>query len=490
MESSRKPPRRNDRHELQLVLERALDEILAHVFASAGPRAASTTAPIIAVAYSGGLDSSVLLHLTQKFALTRGVVLHALHIHHGLSPNADAWKRHCHAEAHKLNVPFSAARVELTRSDPGGVEQAARVARYQQLGTMCRQLNAAVLLTAHHQDDQAETVLLQMLRGAGLPGLSGMPVLQQPSELLGNMTALARPLLGVPRATLEQAARQLSVSYVEDESNVDLRYRRNGVRHHVFPVLETEFPGFSSRLTRVASHMQAAQRLLQDLAQIDLASCVIEDEKQNCYGALNVIELQKLPAERADNLLRHWLNKQGVDFPSTTRLDEIRWQMFEAATDMHPFFNFGSVQLRRIKNRIELHPTVGRVPTAEITLNWRGQQTLDVPEWEGRLYFDLTDGLGLAPDSLRVQPLFVRSRAGSERLKVAPNRPSKNLKQLFQEGAIPSWRRPHFPVVYLGTQLVFVAGLGMNFRSPMTSPGMILRWQPMTAAEPGDDVQS
>lgn len=480
MENSRKPQRRNDRHELQPVLERALDEILARVFASvpAGSPAASTAAPIIAVAYSGGLDSSVLLHLMQKIAAARGVVLHALHVHHGLSPNADAWERHCRDQARKLDTPFSAARVQVSSSDPRGVEQAARVARYQQLGAMCRQLGAAVLLTAHHQNDQAETVLLQMMRGAGLPGLSGMPLLQQSSELLGNVTALARPLLGVPRAALERVARQLNLSYVEDESNADLRYRRNGMRHQVFPVLEAEFPGFSSRLTRVATHLQAAQRLLQDLAQIDLANCAIGDAKEHSCGALNVAELKKLSAERADNLLRHWLYRQGVDLPSTTRLDEIRWQMFGAAADMHPFFDFGPVQLRRVKNRLELQPAVHGVPTVEIVLNWHGQQTLDVPEWNGRLHFELNGGPGLAPDSLRAQSLLIRPRLGSERLKVGLNRPSRNLKQLFQERAIPSWQRPQLPLIYLGAQLVFVAGLGMDSRSAIMSPGVILRWQP------------
>ncbi len=248
MGNSRKSPRRNKRDSLPLVFERALEEILARVCVST-----PAAAPVLAVAYSGGLDSSVLLRLAAEWAQARDWPLHALHIHHGLSANADRWLEHCRHEAMRQSIPFHAAQVEVNQSDPRGVEQAARLARYRQLGILCRQLGATLLLTGHHQDDQAETVFLQMMRGSGLPGLSGMPQLQQDSSLLGGGVALARPLLGVPRGTLQQAARQLQLAAVEDESNADVRYRRNAVRHKLFPAVASEFPAFSPCLTRVAT---------------------------------------------------------------------------------------------------------------------------------------------------------------------------------------------------------------------------------------------
>ena len=462
MENSRKSPRRNKRDDLPLVFERALEAILARVCLST-PGAA----PALAVAYSGGLDSSVLLRLAGKFTQARALPLYALHIHHGLSANADAWLQHCRNQAMRQSIPFHAAKVQVSQSDPGGVEQAARLARYRQLGILCRQLGATLLLTGHHQDDQAETVFLHMMRGAGLPGLSGMPELQQDSALLGGGIALARPLLAVPRAMLQQAAQQLQLAYVDDESNADLRYRRNGVRHKLFPVVASEFPAFSSCLTRVATHMQTAQRLLDEVAQADLLVCAADRHGE----ALTIAALRSLSPDRLGNLLRYWLGRQGLRLPSSTRLEEIRWQMFEAAADMHPFFDFGAVQLRRVENRLELHHSPTALPLGTLRLQWQGQAAIEVPEWGGRLVFQSTAGPGFAPEFLRDGELQIRPRSGSERLKPALNRPSKNLKHLFQERAIPSWQRPRLPLVYLDERLVFVGGIGMDARIATAKPG-------------------
>lgn len=474
MANSRKSPRRNDRAGLPLEFERALEDILARVCVSA-----PDTAPVLAVAYSGGLDSSVLLHLTREFAQRRGLLLYALHIHHGLSTNADAWLQHCSEQASRLGVPFHAAQVKVNSSDRRGVEEAARLARYSQLGIMCRQAGATILLTGQHQDDQAETVLLQMVRGAGVAGLSGMPVLQQDGALLGDGVALARPLLGVARTALEHAARQRHLDYVSDESNLDLRYRRNGVRHILFPVMQSEFPGFPSRLARVAAHMQAAQCLLDELAQADLAACAADRQGER----LDLAALKRLSTERTGNLLRYWLYRRGVGLPSTARLEEIRWQMFEAGADSHPCFDFGIVQLRRVGNYLEIHPAVAAVSHPTIVLRWHGQHAIDVPEWNGCLLFESTAGAGLAPGRLRAGALTIRPRSGSERLQPALNRPSKNLKQLFQERAVPSWQRPSLPLLYLDQQLVFVGGLGMNMRAELVSPGIAIRWRPSTALQ-------
>jgi len=467
MASSRKSPRRNDRGELNRIFERALEDILARVCVSADGT------PTLALAYSGGLDSTLLLHLARDFAVARGLPLHALHIHHGLNAGADAWRAHCRAQAERLGVPFHAAQVTIDRRDAGGIEQAARIVRYRRLGELCRQLGAGILLTGHHQDDQAETVLLQLLRGAGLPGLSAMPAWQPDDDLLGGGVALARPLLEVPRAALQQAASERQLAYVNDDSNDDPRYRRNGVRHRLFPALQAESPGFPARLARVAGHMQAAQRLLDELAQADLAACADATDG----AALALPALARLSDERAANLLRHWLARQGQTAPSSARLREILWQMTQAAADAHPLFDFGAWRLHRIGDQLRLLPALPAITPQPIALTWRGEAEIVVPQWGGRLLFQPVAGGGLAPERLRAGPLELRARAGAERFKPAPERPSKTLKQAYQENAVPHWQRERLPLAYLQQRLVFVAGVGMDARAADAGAGIALHWQ-------------
>jgi tRNA(Ile)-lysidine synthase len=467
MANSRKLRSLNKDGDLPAAFERALGDILARVCVSV-----AETRPLIAIAYSGGLDSSVLLYLASRYADQHDIPLHAFHIHHGLSPHADAWAAHCRAEAGRYRVPFACSKVHVAANDKRGIEQAARVARYEALGELCRQHRVALLLTAHHQDDQAETVLLQLMRGAGLPGLSGMAAYQAHHPLLGPGIGLGRPLLDYSRKALEQEMLRLDLKCINDESNTDIRYRRNALRHSIAPVIESHFPGFAPLVARTASHVQSAQTLLHELATIDMKACTTDSRS----WALELAGLQQLSTERVDNVLRHWLYAHGVQLPSTSRLGEIRLQMLESAADTHPFFDFGHVRLHRIDNRLELHPNLGAPPRDPLPLQWQGEREIRVPQWRGRLLFDNTDGAGLEPGRLRNGLLTLRPRSGHERLKVAPNRPSKTLKSLFQELSIAPWQRCWMPLVYLDEDLVFIAGLGMETRK-LTEGGMILRWE-------------
>ena len=221
----------------QKQFERALEAILARVFVSASGAGA------VAVAYSGGLDSAVLLRMAHDYAQRAGIKLFAFHIHHGLSMNADAWLAHCRDECVTLGVVFDSRQVELERVGDLGLEAAARVARYAALGDLCQQHDVSLLLTAHHQDDQVETVLLQLLRGAGLPGLSGMETLLMAPDLLGSDNIwLGRPILALSRAGLQEVADSHGIAYVEDESNADVRHPRNALRQQVLPQLASFFP--------------------------------------------------------------------------------------------------------------------------------------------------------------------------------------------------------------------------------------------------------
>ena len=470
MANSRKSPspsRSEGESSLTRVFERALADIVARV-------AISGADPRIGIAFSGGLDSSVLLHLASGYARAHHLNLTAFHVHHGLSPNADAWLAHCQQAAAACGVPLAYRQVEVSDSSGRGIEEAARIARYKALGDMCRAVGCRLLLTAHHQDDQAETVLLQLMRGAGLPGLSGMADLQMRHEPMGDGVSLGRPLLGVTRAQLELARDALGLRHISDESNGDARYRRNALRNIVSPLLEQQFPGFAARVARSASHAQAAQSLLQDLAEIDLAHC----RAGTWSDPLHVPELKTLPARRADNLLRHWLYQNRVQLPSQSRLEEIRSQMLDAAHDMHPFFDFGAMVLRRIGSRLELHPRLGTPPEDPVAIHWRGEAEIVVPAWRGTLVFEAGDGLGLARDALSRHPLMLHRRSGQERLKLAANRPSRSLKSLYQEAEIAPWRRLWSPLLYLNGELVFAAGLGMDVRHMTMGESVLLRWLP------------
>lgn len=466
MANSRKFRSQSKTADAAVAFEHALGEIFARV-------AISGMDCKIGLAFSGGLDSSVLLHLTSQYTKMHHIELVAFHIHHGLSPNADAWLAHCEHEAASCGVRLVSRVVQV--ADHGGcsIEEAARIARYQALGDLCREARCTLLLTAHHQDDQAETVLLQLMRGAGLPGLSGMALLQVRHELLGDAVSLGRPLLGIGRTVLEQFGRQVGLAHVDDESNRDFRYRRNALRQAVSPVLEQHFPEFAARVARTASHVQTAQALLQDLAEIDLATCRAADWTAPLY----VPALQTLSPQRVDNLLRHWLYQNRVQLPSASRLEEIRSQMLQAAGDMHPFFDFGAITLRRIGTHLELHPRLGTPPEEPVALHWKGEAELTVPAWRGKLLFEPTDGLGLSMEELRRHPLMLHIRAGQERLKLAANRPSRSLKALYQEADIAPWQRLWSPLLYLNGRLVFVARLGMDVRHAVMGRAIKLRWE-------------
>ncbi len=472
MASSRKsPPLSNSTPALDAVFQRALEDILARVVVS--DRIASRTAFRIAVAFSGGLDSAALLHLATAACKQRGIQLFAFHVHHGLSPNADHWLAHCEEQSQQANATFVARQVQINPHDKLGIEQAARLARYDALADMCIANNVRLLLTAHHQDDQAETVVLQLLRGAGLPGLSAMAMLQSEHALLGAGIALGRPLLEMTRADLEQWADTNAIKHIVDESNDDLRFRRNEVRHQLIPLLEKQLPGVQKSIARSSRHLQTAQRLLDELAAIDLQSCGDAD-------SLVIDRLRQLSDDRLNNLLRYWLRQCGADhYPSDAQLSQLREQMLHARDDAHPLLALCGLTLERHSGHLvarRAEPPPINLPS-EILLHWQGESEIAIPVWQGRLVFDSAPGPGLDRTQLLQGPLRLRPRSGGERLKLDSNRPSRTLKNLFQESDVPVRERLWLPLLYLGDELIFAAGLGMDVRAGRTSEGVRVRWQ-------------
>lgn len=426
----------------------------------------------MAVAFSGGLDSSVLLHLAAAACRRSGARLFAFHVHHGLSASADAWQCHCAAEAARQGAVFASATVELRDRASLGTEQSARIARYAALGELCRRHGVQLLLTAHHQDDQAETVLLQLFRGAGLQGLGGMADLADSHALLGHGLLLGRPLLGSARGDLEQVARELGIEPVVDESNGDTRYRRNAVRHDILPAIERHFPGSAATISRSSRHWQAAQRLLDDLAEMDEADCAEGD-------ALRIDRLAALSVERIDNLLRYWLAGRGMSQPpSAAQLEQVRRQVLLARPQAHPSLAICGLLVQRHGGLLVSRPLEsGMPPGHELRIHWQGEPEIDIPEWRGTLLFEAGSGPGLCPDQLRLATIRLRPRTGGERLKPEQQRPSRTLKNLYQEAGVPAPLRTWLPLVYIGDALVYAAGLGMDVRAAAMEGGMRLGWR-------------
>jgi tRNA(Ile)-lysidine synthase len=485
------------------VFARAIEAADAATIAGSTSTAAGSAPKVMAVALSGGLDSSALLHLAHAYAQGRRITLHALHIHHGLSENADAWLAHCAAQCAALGVPFAARRIVLAQ-DGSGTEAAARKGRYAALGDLCREHGISRLLTAHHQDDQAETVLLQLLRGSGPAGLSGMDAANTAPGLLGNPDlVMLRPLLPVARRQLADYVQEHGIVHIDDESNADQRFARNALRHQVMPALAAAFPGFQQRFARSAQHAQSAQRLLTELAQQDLDACLDGD-------CLDVSKLRAMSADRNYNLLRHWFATRQLRMPSTAWLEELLAQLLEARTDAQLLVTHPDCHVRRYRERLHLTPKLpdlagmrdrddaeldaARMGTLPASLSqgpsglhkdgqsfhWTGETDLKFPAYGGTLHVEpaAAGEWGIAADWLRGQLLTIDFRKGGERLKPAANRPSKSLKYHYQSQGVPAWERARLPTVSAGAQLLFAAGIGMDSHhlGQDASPRIRFRW--------------
>ncbi|SAK40168.1 tRNA lysidine(34) synthetase TilS [Caballeronia ptereochthonis] len=440
---------------------------------------------LLAVALSGGLDSTVLLDAAVRcFGAPRVV---ALHVHHGLSPNANAWAAHCESIAASLDVRYAERHVDVARSGGESLEAAAREARYRALDALCDEHGASALLIAHHADDQAETVLLQLLRGAGVAGLAAMA----PQRADGAVPRL-RPLLRLLRAQLEQYAHERDLSWIDDESNADTRYSRNALRHDVLPVLAVHFPGFRDALARTASHAASAQRLLDQLARIDLERVESAGEE----GALKLDALLALDDERAINLVRHWIRSCGLQAASTARIADMLRQLRDAAgaRDGHALrVDHAGHCLRAYRNALFWEPgdsgdapdldEGASAPRAAVELQWQGEEVWRLPHWRGSFVFEPVTSPAddvVGEGVLRAAPLVARSRSGGERMRVAAQAPSRTLKNLFQERGVPAWKRD-VPLLFIGGALLFVPHLGVNREAaPSAEHGPLRRisWRP------------
>jgi tRNA(Ile)-lysidine synthase len=390
----------------------------------------------ILLGFSGGLDSTVLLHVLHALAPRFGLRLAALHVHHGLSPNADDWLRQCRRSCRALGVPLRLRRVRVVRRSRRGLEAAAREARLAAF----RAARADALALAHQLDDQAETVLLQLLRGAGPRGASAMPAVGR----LGTKRLL-RPLLDVPREAIAAYASAQGLAWVEDESNASEALTRNYLRRRVGPLIADRFPRWRESLARAARRFASAEL----------------DERV---------------------LLRAFLAEHGLRAPSEARLLEMLRQL-AAARPQTQIVHDGA-RLRTYRGRVFVERDAGarrkRAREAGFEpLTWRGERVLRIGALDGgELHFRRVRGAGIDAARLAAGVVSVRTRKGGERLQPDPRRPRRTLKNLFQEAGIPPWRRERLPLLFCGEDLVWVPGLGVDcrYRAANGRPGLRPEW--------------
>ncbi len=413
----------------------------------------------LAVGYSGGLDSTVLLHLLAGLRDEHAFSLSAVHVHHGLSTAADAWVAHCRRQCAALDLPLRVERVAV-RPAGRGLEAAAREARYRVFAA----LDVDTLALAHQRDDQAETVLLQLMRGAGVKGLAAMPV----ARALGGITLL-RPLLETTRAEIETHARAHGLSWVEDESNADTALRRNAARNQILPVIERVFPEAGVTLARAATQFAEQAALLDALAELDGA---------NAEAGLDVARLARLDAARARNVLRRYLERRGVAI-RREQLHMALTQMLEARPDATPCVAFGKRVLRRFQGRVLL--TEESMPPDTRVWFWRGESELDLGA-AGCLRFEPARGRGVRLPATAM----VRLRGGGERLRPDARRPSRTLKNLLREAAVPPWLRDRLPLVYVDERLAWAAEVGADlaFQPGPDEAGWLIAWRRPGSAPP------
>lgn len=417
----------------------------------------------VCVALSGGVDSIVLLHLLHALQPHIGYALCACHVQHHISPNTKSWGAFCKDVCKKLNVPITLENVSALNTTGIGIEQAARLARYRLL----QRQPVDIVALAHHQDDQAETLLLQLLRGAGLTGLAAMP--KQGTAPAGrnafeysNRPWFIRPLLNVSKAQLTEIANEFGWEWVEDESNEDPSYRRNWIRLKLLPALREHYPQVSRTLSRTATHVQESLLLIDDLAKIDGNGIMLPD------GTLDLLKWRGLAPPRNANLLRYWLKQHGVKIPNEARLNAVLHQFRTMRLTGANCVSFGECRLGWYQGKLHVIPFFERnSETVQLKKDAVTPDTLPCTTHWAPLNATLNflpadkEGLNVALFSTHTVTIETK-RSLNEPFKANKKRPHKTLKNLFQENGIPPWAREGWPIIRIDGVIAAIPCIGVN----------------------------
>ncbi len=413
------------------------------------------------VAFSGGLDSAVLLHALAASRARHQIAVVAVHVDHGLHAESAAWADHCQAFAAELELEFHGLQVDVDRQSGLGLEAAAREARYAALRNLVKPNDW--LLSAHHKDDQAETLLLNLMRGSGPAGLAGI----DPIRPLASGW-LVRPLLDVSRNDLEKYAGEQDLVWVDDPSNVDQQFDRNYLRHEVLPLLEARWSDAAGRIRRSAALAREATSLLTDLAGADLESVADRPDR------LLISKLLSLSSARQRNVLRHVVSSLGLPMPAAVHLEQIQSHLLDAREDAQPHVTWPGVSVRRYREHLYLLPNAAgdaRLPEVMPIVGDR----VDLAAGLGTLVLARGAEKGLS-DEIIAQGLEVRYRIGGEEFKPSGQSHTRKLKKLLQDEGIVPWMRERLPLLYSGGELVAVADLWIA-ASAMSKAGTVIEWR-------------
>ena len=414
----------------------------------------------VTIGLSGGVDSMVLLNVLYQLKTKLNLKLSAIHVHHGLSKNADNWGQVCFDECKKLGVDFSQKKINIDNSEGIGIEASARKARYQIL----HQLSNEFLVTAHHQNDQAETLMLQLLRGSVLKGLASMPSYDEKRHLW-------RPFLKLSRDLIEEYAKNNNIRFIEDESNKNIEFDRNFLRLEIFPKLIKRFPQTIKSLGRSADLVAEGLNLNKAIAKEDAKNYFSED-----FIKLNTKIFSTLPRDRVVNLIRWWLDKNQQKMPSQKIMDQIYTQIISAKKDAQINIHISSeISVRAYKNFLWLVKI--KKEKNSYDLIWKGEDVFELPG-SGKLLFKPCLGKGISLEKVGSSILRIQNRKGGERFKPKRNQPTRTLKYLLQEMNMPPWEREFLPIIYSEDMLVAVPNYGVHheFVTDKDKMGLIIEW--------------
>ncbi|MDH3441792.1 MAG: tRNA lysidine(34) synthetase TilS [Gammaproteobacteria bacterium] len=411
------------------------------------------------VAYSGGIDSTVLLHALADSAGDTPIL--AIHIDHDLHPDSAAWAENARRFAGDLGVDFAARRVQIDARMPQGPEAAAREARYSALNEFV--VEGDCLLSGHHESDQAETLLLNLVRGSGPAGLAGIGARQ-----VFGRGLLLRPMLGVPGEEIAAYAEKHALRWIEDPSNKEDRFDRNFVRQEIVPRLKCRWPAVVNRLTLSSTLLDEANELLQELADIDIASC-------GGPAALSLAAMNALSESRQRNLLRRAIRLCGLPPPPATRLYQAVQELIPARPDAQPLIAWPGAELRRYREHIYVLPALDESPENPQRLLIANGEPVDLGNKLGSLQLVAADAPGLCP-AVAGNGLQICFREGGESLRIAKDGSTRKLKKLMQEHGVLPWMRDRLPLLYAGRELVAVADLWVS-ADHSADRGLVVNWQ-------------
>jgi tRNA(Ile)-lysidine synthase len=396
------------------------------------------------IAYSGGLDSTVLLHAMVSLRTALATDIEAIHVHHGLRAEAGDWVNHCQRTCIAWGVTCRIIHVDARPAPGHSPEAAARAVRYEALKSLV--IEGTYLLTAHHQDDQSETLLLQLLRGAGVAGLAAMPEVTCFGEGYH-----ARPLLSYSRPALAEYAKRHQLKWLDDPSNQDIGFDRNFIRHQVMPLMQERWPAASQTLARAARLQAEALELITDLAKQDRRA--VAGSRPH---TLSVLALKKLSIPRQKNVLRNWICEQKLPLPTQAQLDRGREDILKAGEDRTPLVHWRGAEVRRYRDDLyAMIPLPTHNPHQEII--WRLTRPLSIPHLGITINLRDLKAQGLVLPS-SVSQVTVRFRVGGEQCRPLGESHHHALKKLFQQARVPPWQRDRTPLIYVEDKLVAIVG--------------------------------